>query len=531
MKRLILIPIVTLCSIVCLDAQITVDINLNNEIATARPEHYSTNIFGGNDLEFANSEGYINTLKDWNPRFIRFHSSKMNSCTSSQSWLDCDNQSWDKDKIRDVLEEFIPTIANGDSVVITIFEYPEWKRAKGATDKSWIDTEWYANWCAELVRIVNVELGFNVKYWEYINEWDNKGYTGEEMGAHYDACYDAMKEVDPNIVMMGPVTSWIGSATSFFFSIEKPLDVYSAHQYGGGDETDVTKIYDRSTKLRDGVNRARELCDEHGFDETPVYVGEWNIYWSFDAEGFQNMRSLVGACFDALSLKEVVENTSDANLLAISVWEEAGGAYSKIEGSSGGFNPGGHVFNLFSDYGVGQVVSTTSSDETQIQGLTVITDTTIMLALMNRAVDGGKRVNLNFNGSIPGNAPVKKFEITDDQLLESELFAESIKSQWINIEENGVVIYVIKIGEAPLGFDQKSGDLKLFPNPVKDALFIRSDTLQMNAQYSISDSAGNLIRTGVINESKIDLATMSKGTYILSIINEGEVFHFKFFKK
>ena len=156
MKR-ILVAILTIFFLsIALQSQITVTIDIDNVKGEAGAVHYGTNIFGGNDTSTANNELYQNSMKLWNPGFLRFHSANHNRCDHKHSWLDCENKTWDKEKIKDVLEEFIPEITSGDKTVITIFNYPPWKEDK--------DIAWYAEWCAQLVDIV-ILSGFFIAHW------------------------------------------------------------------------------------------------------------------------------------------------------------------------------------------------------------------------------------------------------------------------------------------------------------------------------------------------------------------------------
>lgn len=537
MKRILPVILLKFSLLVCAYGQITIRIDATDTISEALPEHYGTNIYGGNDLKYVNNPGYINTLKDWNPRFLRLHAAGQNICDASHSWLDCDKQSWDTAKIKDILEEYIPYVTSGDSVVINIYDYPPWKKVKGTSDKAWLDADWYADWCAQLVGIVNVELGFGVKYWECMNEWDGKSYTGVEMAKHYDACYRAMKSVDPSIKMMGPVTSWVGSQISFFDSIKEPLDVYSAHIYGTGGESDVREIFSLTTKFADGIRYARKLCDDHGFPDTPIFIGEWNIYWTWNALGSENMKNKVGACFDALVLKDVIERSSVYNLLSLTVWEEAGGAYSKIRSSSGGFNPGGHIFNLFSEFGVGQVVKTVSNNEAAVQGFSVINnDSVLMVAVMNRAVDGVKKVELRTGNWWPEySKQVTRYVVNSQGLTESDVTYESISTQAFSIDESNVHIYVLRKGEKITETEVKNfhkEELQLYPNPVEDRIYISYENPPAKlVNYAIQSMTGSVIQNGTLQNHSIDLSSLIRGMYLLSLENEGNLKHFKILKR
>jgi len=90
---------------------------------------------------------YQAQLAEYNPSFLRFHASEQNKCDNAKSWLDCVNKTWDKAKIQDILEEFIPAVVNGDQAMVTVFNYPPWTTTKTISE--------YAQWCADLVSIVN----------------------------------------------------------------------------------------------------------------------------------------------------------------------------------------------------------------------------------------------------------------------------------------------------------------------------------------------------------------------------------------
>ncbi len=70
------------------------------------------------------------------------------------------------------------------------------------------------------------------------------------------------------------------------------------------------------------------------------------------------------------------------------------------------------------------------------------------------------------------------------------------------------------------------GELIVFPNPATDYInFISNDELQ---SYQILNTTGQIVKTGSINDTKIDVSSLDKGSYIISFDNGRNA---KFIKK
>lgn len=67
-----------------------------------------------------------------------------------------------------------------------------------------------------------------------------------------------------------------------------------------------------------------------------------------------------------------------------------------------------------------------------------------------------------------------------------------------------------------------SNSLMIFPNPVKDKIYLKNDKLS-NYQVMIYDIQGNQIVNRSIGFNYIDISNLSKGTYIVKIIYIGNV--------
>ena len=172
--------------------------------------------------------------------FVRYHAAEQINCGNSKAWIDCNTQTWNASKIDDVLEDAATT---DDKIMITITKWPSWiSTAKKLPDNK--KTE-FANFCADLVDIVNNQLGYNIKYWEPFNEIDNGSgaYSGSsdmwQVADIFIRCQNAMKAVDPTIKVCGPAFAdpYKGDVQHFLYNLQNrgaSLDLYTHHEYGGG---------------------------------------------------------------------------------------------------------------------------------------------------------------------------------------------------------------------------------------------------------------------------------------------------------
>lgn len=67
-----------------------------------------------------------------------------------------------------------------------------------------------------------------------------------------------------------------------------------------------------------------------------------------------------------------------------------------------------------------------------------------------------------------------------------------------------------------------SNKIKIYPNLTFDVIQVQTNIIEKNASYTITDLSGKLLIKGQIlnGHGKINIARLSKGTYILSIGNE-----------
>ena len=290
-------------------AQINVNVDMNATIATAKAEHYGLNFQNAFDPAIASNSAYKARVDELQPKIVRYHAAEQIINGHASSWIDYATQTWNATKINQVLSQ---KPASATDILITISGWPTWMDTdgNGKLDDDKKDT--YANFCADLVQIVNNQLGYNVKYWEPFNEMDGGNYIGSSDMWHladiHKKCFTAMKAKSAAIKIVGGAwrQHWDNDINDFLYNLGGGyLDVWSHHNYGGGDDTDITNLYTK-TRFDYGITNIRTKLNEKGYSAVPIWLGEFNIYWAWNNVGFENMTNHVGATFDALSYKYLI---------------------------------------------------------------------------------------------------------------------------------------------------------------------------------------------------------------------------------
>ncbi len=171
---------------------------------------------------------------------------------------------------------------------------------------------------AEMVRYVNIEKGYHVRYWGIGNEanlfandqvMNLPGYTAEQFSTDWRFFAEAMKEVDPSIKLIGPETSqFIAQPTAsygnefdewlitFLKKNADLVDVVAVHRYpfpasvqSGPPTKDQLRA--NSVEWDTIIPRLHSLVREHTGRDLPVAITELNSSWSPNTGGEATMDS------------------------------------------------------------------------------------------------------------------------------------------------------------------------------------------------------------------------------------------------
>ncbi|MBN1201564.1 MAG: hypothetical protein JXJ20_06885 [Anaerolineae bacterium] len=184
---------------------------------------------------------------------------------------------------------------------------------------------------AELVQYTNVEKGYDVKYWAIGNEpnlFDD--YTTEDLNREWRPIAEAMLEVDPNIILIGPDTSQYSGNPDTDPRDPEGRDWVREFLLANGDLVDIVAVhrypFPRSMSnpiitiddLRQNVTEwnlilpaLRAVIKETtGRDDIPVAVTEANSHWSSSIGGEATPDSFYNAIWWADVLGRLIQDQS-----------------------------------------------------------------------------------------------------------------------------------------------------------------------------------------------------------------------------
>jgi Glycosyl hydrolases family 39 len=354
--------------------------------------------FGSNDYEVldpakAADPVYQKRLADLKMGLIRIHHASL-----SDRWSDAATQTWDVAKIEASYNA--ASYLKQATVIQNILGWPQWMQqdASGLLDPSQYDA--YANFCAELVRILNKSQQRNVLYWEPMNEKDvlyEKAGKLEDLWKLYNQCAVAMKAVDPRIKMGGPVLTWDNTNLlhRYLQACQSNVDFISWHRYGSGnanDSTDTLMTY--TPNYGNQVRKIREVANQYfPGRKVPLFLGEYNINYSWKS-GEQRQNTYIGAVWFASVLKHL----ADAGIEMAASWHLKDGVYGIIDPQNQ-LRPAATVFEWGQKYLIGEVIQTQSSDPF-LEALVIRRSKGHALLLINKSGSATK-LNLQFSsGSI-----------------------------------------------------------------------------------------------------------------------------------
>ena len=371
-------------------AQTQITVNFNNEITKVNPRNFGVNVQRAFNPDIASDSSFKAKLKELDPSIIRYHAFEQILNGHSNNWIDYENRRWDKAKIDNVLSHKKSDAA----ILITITGWPSWMNDSSNPKK--LDpakVEEYADFTADLVDIVRNQLGHKVEFWEPFNEKDggNGKYDGEkdmiELAEIHKRCAEKMKNKRSDIkIVAGVFRQPYTPNINFFLKAlagSNSFDVFSYHHYPSGGITSIPEIFNMADDFIIGANSVRAKLNGNGFTDIPMWLDEYNLFWSYDALGYENMTNAVGGVFDALALKSIMES---GKIDAAMTWNAGDGRYGKIRSDFSDLTNGGYVYKTLKTLAQGSVCRTSSTDNQNVVGFaTARTDGEYMFMIVNRS--------------------------------------------------------------------------------------------------------------------------------------------------
>jgi xylan 1,4-beta-xylosidase len=385
-------------------ADSTVTIRYGEQIATAGAYAYGLNVEQGFRPDVAGSPGngsYKNNVAAMNPGIIRYHHWNMlkDPDTDAKGWVQDPGSStyrWDATRINNAMSS---SYGFGPTRMINIPGWPSYMANSNGTLKSGMYDD-FATFCADLVRIVNVNQKRGVKYWEITNEYDAGSYNGnmDEIGTIVEQARAAMRQVDSSIRVGGPAFAQphdTGDLAGFFSTAADSIDFVSYHAYGGGYESGISSQYKTAREAGWWTKLVRDKFDDVSGRSIEYFFDEYNI--NGNGQDDDRRKGQYSAVFDALAMISSVSDGATGTM----AWSEADGWFGKLNNNSGwSRRPASYVFEMFNDYLRGAVYRTDESDWTKVNSYAVVSGGAHRFVLVNQT-DNARTVQVSFQGWSP----------------------------------------------------------------------------------------------------------------------------------
>ncbi|GAB4193185.1 MAG: hypothetical protein OHK0022_07840 [Roseiflexaceae bacterium] len=275
---------------------------------------------------------------------------------------------------------------------------------------------------AALLRYANVTKGYGVRYWSIGNEPTLYGeYDLERFNREWRATAQAMRAVDPQIVLIGPDIHQFDADGS----LRDPKGRFSMHEFlraflqANGDMVDIVSIhrYPFPVQPKDGdptvaqlransrewdllIPALRTLIRESTGRELPVAVTEVNANWTGTLGGDATPDSVFAAVWWADSLGRMIRQRVEivAHFAIYAPQSEGWGLMNSFS-----TRPAYDVYQLYSRFGQEQLYA--SSDDPNI---TVVaarrSDGALTLMITNLAGEPAERKLMFGGGALPASA-------------------------------------------------------------------------------------------------------------------------------
>lgn len=388
--------------------------------------HFSINGHSAFNPEIASNPSYGKGVRYMNPGLFRYHSTGMHrSGGAPGSWIDDENKIWDSKKIAAALDGLnLP----GEEVLINIARWPDWMDTDGDRRLDDGRENDFAAFCAELVRIINIDQKRGIRYFEITNECDfvywrhllSSGNENELLGATslespgqgltekladiYNRAAVAMKAVDPTIKTGGPAAasgeSNVRPMHRRFIELTLPnLDFFSFHSYPRTRQRTPVEIYDTPSSsaniIRWHIALLRELSPNRHVE---LHLNEFNVASNWRLQD-RRMHTEEGAVFDSLFMIECVRAGADV----LNAWNECDATYGKMDKEYKLRIPA-HVYHYFNSWLIGESVDVSPAGVTESGRVVAFavktTDGHHNFLLVNRAREA-IRTRLSFFGLNP----------------------------------------------------------------------------------------------------------------------------------
>lgn len=503
-RKFILVCTLTVISIMHLRAQpVDITIDWTQTIRVIPELAYGVNSSANFIPSYSNDSVFMGNLERITQKkgLVRLHGWGMLG-DSPESWL-IDGE-WDSVKIHQAL---LPLQQQGYQVMINI--------PSGALgDDDYQNPQEFAQYCAKLVKIVNIDYQLGIEYWEIPNEREkgfaNPGLSVSEMAIFIQTASQAMKAIDPSIKVGGAATAWVNVdyLTQLVEATFPTIDFITCHTYPGDCSNSLKSIYDNAQYAIEDLGFLRQNINvATGNEYLPIFLTEYNLSY----QGCDYIQSNEGAVYDAIIMTESMKAGIDGTYY----WNVA--PYSDMSILNGDIlDENVFLFEAFNTFFHGEMTQNASSDSAKILVYSVINQNANRYAfcIINRTAMI-QDVDFQMIGLVPES--LGRY-LWDDQ---QEFFTES--TDWSSLGSGNLLVspYSVNIFTGELNaLSVVNGEKKIdvFPNPNNGILHLSAETSFKT--FQVYSSLGEMITSGEIKNNQIDLRALPASIYYVQLLSE-----------
>ncbi len=432
--------------------------------------------------------------------FVRLHGWGMLG-GSPESWQT--NGVWDTVKINQALS---PLVAQGYKVMINI---PSGFNG----EEDYQDAQAFAQFCADLVQIVNIDNQFGIEYWEIPNEREQgfavPGLSVNRMASFINTASLAMKAVDPTIKVGGSATAWVNVdyLTQLTQATFPNIDFITCHTYSGDCTNSLENAYDIAqfavsdlALLRQNINTITNGS------YLPIFLTEYNISY----QGCANIQSNNGAVYDAIIMTESIKSGIDATCY----WNVA--PYSDMSVMDGNQLDGNaYLYEIFNTSFYGNLVESNSSENSKVLVYATINQSanSYSFCLINRTALL-QSVQLQMEELLPINLERHLWDAQNDYFTESTNWS-NLNDGTINLSPYSVNLFVGELNTLNVIDIEDNDNTILFPNPNNGMIYI-SNRDNIN-KIQIFSHSSVLVKSENGENDYLDIKDLSLGVYFVKM--------------
>ncbi len=531
LKRLLIY--ILIASSMCF-AQIETTVYWHAPISGTNTGLLGLNICKGTEPQTAINEKYQDNLRYIGPVIIQLNVFSSNS-TPQSSWINEKQQTWDTENIQQVFKAF--TSDNPDTLIINMNQFPAWMLDDNHELLS-SQFERYANWCAQLVKIINIDQNWNVKYWSPLNIQNSEAFTSSLQYAElFNLCAKAMKTVDPSILIGGggfDRDKGRKDIKTFLRETDRNLDFLTlSFSVTDNISSSDNDIFNGAHAMADYSTRIRTTMDSLGLATTPLWISKYNISNNKDFELYREFQnSSKGAVFNALSLKYLSEQGSVQNSL---VWNDCDQSYGIMDDSFY-LRPSAMLLYLKNKYLEGTPVKSVSKRSSLVNIFAIDAGYSKNVLLMN-LTDQDQTVNLDFQNWQPSNSSYLCYTINKDDLyVDRKIYSDNLDGLKLGPYE----LLLLNFTTFSTSVFNKSDEQEIpenynlsqpYPNPFNASSIIQfSVDNPQSVRITLYNASGQLINElfyGMVNGKQtytlqVDGSDLASGQY--RVFLEGEEF-------